>query len=155
MTLETLSLIPLVLSINGLFDEWECDHLIDIAAPHVAPSVVNKMDNDVGASLCVVFARGERGVCGAVVCASSSCAVRATATATATTAAVTAAAAVVGMLLLLSLLLCAWSGETSGWVYCPFSVCSVRCFPPVCGCACHSALLARLVAKTSDTTPRL
>ena len=50
VTLETLSLIPLVFSITGLFDEWECDHLVDVAGPYVAPSVVNKMDNDIGTS---------------------------------------------------------------------------------------------------------
>jgi len=48
VTLETMSLIPLVFSITGLFDEAECDHIIKIAEPYIAPSVVNKMDNDIG-----------------------------------------------------------------------------------------------------------
>ena len=48
VTLETLSLIPLVFSISGLFEDWECDHLIKIASPHIAPSVVNLMDHDLG-----------------------------------------------------------------------------------------------------------
>eukprot|EP00591_Stephanopyxis_turris_P016292 CAMPEP_0195532888 /NCGR_PEP_ID=MMETSP0794_2-20130614/39317_1 /TAXON_ID=515487 /ORGANISM="Stephanopyxis turris, Strain CCMP 815" /LENGTH=92 /DNA_ID=CAMNT_0040665265 /DNA_START=96 /DNA_END=371 /DNA_ORIENTATION=+ len=43
-----MSLIPLVFSITGLFDEAECDHIIKIAEPYIAPSVVNKMDNDIG-----------------------------------------------------------------------------------------------------------
>jgi prolyl 4-hydroxylase len=47
-TLETLSLIPLVLSVSGFLSDDECDFIQTIAAPTMKYSEVTLMDKDVG-----------------------------------------------------------------------------------------------------------
>lgn len=46
--LETLSMRPLVLSIQGFLEEDECTHIIDTAEPFVRASEVKLMDKDKG-----------------------------------------------------------------------------------------------------------
>jgi prolyl 4-hydroxylase len=48
VTLETLSLIPLVLSVSGFLSDDECDFIQTIAAPTMQYSAVTLMDHDVG-----------------------------------------------------------------------------------------------------------
>jgi prolyl 4-hydroxylase len=48
VTLETLSLKPLVLSIQGFLTEEECDYIAETAAPSMAYSGVSLKDADVG-----------------------------------------------------------------------------------------------------------
>eukprot|EP00978_Attheya_sp_CCMP212_P001221 scaffold2550_cov48-Attheya_sp.AAC.4 len=48
VTLQTLSLQPLILSVKGFLSEEECDHVQEKAEPHVRYSGVSHMDKDVG-----------------------------------------------------------------------------------------------------------
>lgn len=48
ITLETISLYPLVLSVKGFLTEAECDWIQEIAAPMMAYSEVTLMDHDQG-----------------------------------------------------------------------------------------------------------
>jgi len=48
VTIETLSLKPLVLSIDGFLTEEECDYIMEKAGPHMQYSSVSLKDADVG-----------------------------------------------------------------------------------------------------------
>lgn len=48
VTIETLSMKPLVLSIQGFLTDEECDHIAEKAAPNMQYSGVTLKDNDIG-----------------------------------------------------------------------------------------------------------
>jgi hypothetical protein len=48
LTLKTLSLVPLVLSVDHFLTEDECEHIIDTATPHMEYSGVSLKDSDQG-----------------------------------------------------------------------------------------------------------
>ncbi len=50
ITFKTVSLRPLVFEIDNFLKPEECDHIIDLAKPHMGASIVNRMDGDEGKS---------------------------------------------------------------------------------------------------------
>lgn len=50
ITFKTISLRPLVFEIENFLKPEECDHIIDLAKPHMGASIVNRMDGDEGKS---------------------------------------------------------------------------------------------------------
>jgi prolyl 4-hydroxylase len=50
VTIKTMSLRPLVFEVDNFLSPKECDHIIGLAKPHMAASVVSHMDGDEGKS---------------------------------------------------------------------------------------------------------
>ena len=48
LTLQTLAMVPLVLSVSSFLEVSECEHIIEFSTPHMAASGVSLMDKDKG-----------------------------------------------------------------------------------------------------------